>query len=77
MGRTTKLGYPIRDIRIKGAIRVLAQVGIPPTGGPDSGCSVVTEVLGFEDVRTVRDIWRKPATTINEYYKKHLYGRLG
>ena len=74
--RTTKLGYVIRDIRIQGAIRVLAQVGMPPTGGPDSGCSVVAEVLGYKDPRTVRAIWRKPATTINEYYEKHLYLRL-
>ena len=73
--RPTKLGYIIRDIRIKEAIQVLEQLGMPPTGGTHSGCSVVAAVLEKTpafDERTVRDIWRMPDEEINESYAKCL-----
>ena len=79
--RPTKLGYIIRDIRIKSTIRVLEQLGMPPTGGPDSGCSVVAAVLEAKppldevpakemDERIVREVWRRPDAAINESYTK-------
>ena len=81
--RPTKLGYMIRDIRIKGTIQVLEQLRMPPTGGPDSGCSVVAAVLEAKpplderpatemDVRIVREVWRRPDAAINESYTKCL-----
>ena len=70
--RRAKLGYMIRDMRIRGTIWTLAQVGVPPTDGPDSGCNVVTDVLGFKDSKTVREIWKRPDMRMNESRKEYI-----
>ena len=56
---------------------------MPPTGEPDSGCSVVAAVLEAKppldedpatemDERIVREVWRRPDAAINESYAKCL-----
>ena len=71
--RPTTVGYMIRDLRIRETIRVLAQLGMPPTGGPDSGCSVVAAVLALQE-RTVRGIWMRSDMTIDESFTEYLEG---
>ena len=70
--RRAKLGYMIRDIRIRSTIRALAKLGMPPTDGADSGCNVVTDVLGFKDPKTVREIWNRPDMRTNESFKEYI-----
>ena len=70
--RRAKLGYMIRDIRIQGTIRVLAKLGMPPTDGADSGCNVVTDVLGFKDPKTVREIWKRADMRTNKPFKEYI-----
>ena len=75
--RPTKAGYMIRDQNIRHTIRVLAQLGMPPTGGHNSGCSVVADVLRPLKERTVREIWKRPDMESDESNAEYFDRRVG
>ena len=70
-GRPNRVGYWIRNIRIKDTIRTLAPVGIPPTNGQVTGCHAVAEVLDL-DARRIREIWRNPDMPVSEFLAKFI-----
>ena len=74
--RPIYVGYVIRNQHIRHTIRVLAQLGMPPTAGRDTdgqdfGCCVVAEVLGLSE-RYIGDIWGTPDMTMSEFHATYV-----
>ena len=83
--RRSTMGYLSRGRKICRTIELLEQVGMPPTGGREAGCSVVADALAAAideendemplTERSIRLIWQRRETATNEYDEK-LFKRL-